>query len=116
MYSASQGGKKAQENFNILNADLTEFLDDLEKSTGNSFVICKSADNDNDKLFYKKDKEELLINDQEALEMELNTFGREIIKKIPIITNIKIDLRKMNGCQVGRMQDGIYIAELMNLK
>jgi len=48
--------------------------------------------------------------------MELNTFGREIIKKIPIITNIKIDLRKMNGCQVGRMQDGIYIAELMNLK
>ena len=32
-YSASQGGKKAQENFNILNADLTEFLDDLEKNT-----------------------------------------------------------------------------------
>ena len=55
MYSASQGGKKAQENFNILNADLTEFLDDLEKNTGNSFLICKSADNDNDKLFYKKD-------------------------------------------------------------
>ena len=108
MYSASQGGKKAQENFNILNADLTEFLDDLEKNTGNSFLICKSADNDNDKLFYKKDKEDV--------KMELNTFGREIIKKIPIITNIKIDLRKMNGCQVGRMQDGIYIAELMNLK
>lgn len=108
MYSASQGGKKAQENFNILNADLTEFLDDLEKNTGNSFLICKSADNDNDKLFYKKDKEDVKNG--------LNTFGREIIKKIPIITNIKIDLRKMNGCQVGRMQDGIYIAELMNLK
>ena len=59
MYSASQGGKKAQENFNILNADLTEFLDDLEKNTGNSFLICKSADNDNDKLFYKKDKEDV---------------------------------------------------------
>lgn len=58
-YSASQGGKKAQENFNILNADLTEFLDDLEKNTGNSFLICKSADNDNDKLFYKKDKEDV---------------------------------------------------------
>lgn len=58
-YSASQGGKKAQENFNILNADLTEFLDDLEKNTGNSFFICKSADNDNDKLFYKKDKEDV---------------------------------------------------------
>lgn len=59
MYSASQGGKKAQENFNILNADLTEFLDDLGKNTGNSFLICKSADNDNDKLFYKKDKEDV---------------------------------------------------------
>lgn len=58
-YSASQGGKKAQENFNILNADLTEFLDDLEKNTGNSFLICKSADNDNDKLFYKKDIEDV---------------------------------------------------------
>lgn len=58
-YSASQGGKKAQENFNILDADLTEFLDDLEKNTGNSFLICKSADNDNDKLFYKKDKEDV---------------------------------------------------------
>ena len=58
-YIASQGGKKAQENFNILNADLTEFLDDLEKNTGNSFLICKSADNDNDKLFYKKDKEDV---------------------------------------------------------
>lgn len=58
-YSASQGGEKAQENFNILNADLTEFLDDLEKNTGNSFLICKSADNDNDKLFYKKDKEDV---------------------------------------------------------
>ena len=67
MYSASQGGKKAQENFNILNADLTEFLDDLEKNTGNSFLICKSADNDNDKLFYKKDKEDV--------KMELNTLA-----------------------------------------
>lgn len=58
MYSASQGGKKAQENFNILNTDLAEFLGDLEERTGNSFLICKSADNDNDKLFYKKDKED----------------------------------------------------------
>ena len=59
MYSASQGGKKAQENFNILNTDLAEFLGDLEERTGNSFLICKSADNDNDKLFYKKDKEDV---------------------------------------------------------
>ena len=59
MYSASQGREKAQENFNILNADLNGILDDLEKNTGNSFLICKSADNDNDKLFYKKDKEDV---------------------------------------------------------
>lgn len=40
MYSASQGGKKAQENFNILNADLTEFLDDLEKTQGTHFLFA----------------------------------------------------------------------------
>lgn len=58
-YSASKGNQTAQQAFNDLNTDLAEFLGDLEERTGNSFLICKSADNDNDKLFYKKDKEDV---------------------------------------------------------
>lgn len=59
MYSASKGNQTAQQAFNDLNTDLAEFLGDLEERTGNSFLICKSANNDNDKLFYKKDKEDV---------------------------------------------------------
>lgn len=86
MYSASQGGKKAQENFNILNADLTEFLDDLEKNTGNSFLICKSADNDNDKLFYKKDKEDV--------KNEIEYFWQGDYKKDPDYNKYKNRFKK----------------------
>ena len=59
MYSASKGNQTAQQAFNDLNTDLAEFLGDLEERTGNSFLICKSANNDNDDLFYKKDEEDI---------------------------------------------------------
>lgn len=59
MYSASKDNQTAQQAFNDLNTDLAEFLGDLEERTGNSFLICKSANNDNDDLFYKKDEEDI---------------------------------------------------------
>ncbi len=59
MYSASKGNKAAQKFWNILNEDLAEFLRKLDDVTENSFIICKSANNDNDKLFFRKDDEDI---------------------------------------------------------
>ena len=59
MYSASKENKKAQEFWGILNEDLANFLRKLDEITGNSFLICKSANNYNDDLFFRKDDEDI---------------------------------------------------------
>lgn len=59
MYSASKGNEKAQESWRILNEDLADLLRKLDENTENSFLICKSADNYNDDLFFRKDDEDI---------------------------------------------------------
>ena len=58
-YSASKGNKTAQKYFDDFNNDFAEFLGSLKENTGNSFLICKSAGNDNCWLYYKKDDEDI---------------------------------------------------------
>ena len=54
MYSASRGQEDARKVLEGFNETLSAFIKELKEETGISFLFCKAADNDNNRLFLKR--------------------------------------------------------------
>lgn len=67
MYSASRGQEDARKVLEGFNETLSAFIKELKEETGISFLFCKAADNDNNRLFFKKDNNDF-INDYDYLD------------------------------------------------